>query len=293
MMRSLFSAISGLKNHQTMMDTVGNNIANVNTTAFKTGRVTFQDIISQTIRGATAPTQNVGGRNPMQVGLGVQAGTIDTIISQGNLQSTNKQTDVALQGDGYFVLSDNASTPNYTFTRDGNLDLGVPVNAGDPRPLIQSATGLHVKGYVPPQAANSADSNTAPTTDVTIPSQVNNVAVTGFNIDSNGIVNLTMADGTTQAGYAQLAVATFANPGGLTRQGGNMFQVSANSGQASYNGAAVNGRGQIQAGFLEMSNVDLAQQFTNMIIAQRGFQANSRVITATDEILQDLVNLKR
>jgi flagellar hook protein FlgE len=293
MMRSFFSAISGLRNQQLMMDVVGNNIANVNTTGFKSARITFQDIISQTLRQATAPTATLGGMNPMQVGLGVQTGTIDMIITQGNLQSTSKPTDLAIQGDGYFVLSDNAATPAYFFTRDGNLDLGVPTNPGDPRPLVHSATGLHVKGWVPPQPSGTADTTTAPATDITIPTNVGGVAVTGFNIDAHGIVNLLLADGTTQTNYAQIAIATFPNAGGLTRTGGNLYQTSANSGAASYNGAGVNGRGTTQAGFLEMSNVDLATQFTNMIIAQRGFQANSRVITATDEVLQDLVNIKR
>src|SRR5215204_5626841 len=111
MMRSLFSAISGLKGHQTMMDVVGNNIANVNTTGYKTSRITFQDIISQTVRGGSAT------QNPMQVGLGMQAGSIDVIHTQGNLQSTNKPTDLAIQGDGYFALANGA------YTRDGNFGL--------------------------------------------------------------------------------------------------------------------------------------------------------------------------
>jgi len=293
MLRSLFTAISGLKNHQLLMDVTGNNISNVNTTGFKSSRATFQDIISQTLRPSAGPTVTQGGLNPMQVGLGVAAGTIDMIYTQGNLQATGKPTDLALQGNGFFVLSDNASTPGYMFTRDGNFDLGITTNATDPRPLVHAATGLHVKGWVPPQAAGTADSTTAPTTDITIPLTQNNVAVTGFTIDKFGVVSLALADGTTSANYAQLAVATFANAGGLNRTGSNLFQTSANSGAASYNGATINGRGEINAGFLEMSNVDLATQFTNMIIAQRGFQANSRVITASDEVLQDLVNIKR
>ncbi|HZR99605.1 MAG TPA: flagellar hook-basal body complex protein [Chloroflexota bacterium] len=294
MMRSLFSAISGLRNHQLLMDNVGNNIANVNTTGFKGSRVTFQDVISQTLRQAGGPTDQRGGANPLQVGLGVQVGTIDTMITQGNLQATDKPTDVAIQGDGYFVLSDNAQTnPSYTFTRDGNLSLGVAPNGGTDRPLVHSATGLHLKGWMPPQASGTADTTTAPTSDVTIPDTQNGVAVTGFNIDSTGVITLTLADGTTSAPYAQIAVAKFANAAGLNRAGGNLFTPSANSGAASYNGAAVGGRGELKAGFLEMSNVDLAAQFTNMIIAQRGFQANSRIITATDEVLQDLVNIKR
>lgn len=292
MMRSFFSAISGLRGHQLMMDVVGNNIANVNTTGYKGARVTFQDIMSQTVRAAGAPTAAVGGQNPVQVGLGIQPSSIDTILSQGSLQVTAKPTDLALQGDGYFVLSDNAATPNYSFTRDGNFDLGV-VTAGDPRPLIHGPTGLHVKGFVPPLAAGSADTATAPTTDVTIPATSGAVAVTGFTIDQNGIITLVLADGTTVNNHAQIAVSTFPNPAGLSRSGSNMYQVSANSGAAAYNGANTNGRGQTNAGFLEMSNVDLAAEFTRMIIAERGFQANARVITASDEMLQDLVNIKR
>jgi flagellar hook protein FlgE len=294
MMRSLFSAISGLRNHQVMMDTVGNNIANVNTTGFKSARVTFQDIISQTLRGGTAPSGNLGGQNPMQVGLGVQLGTIDTMIAQGNLQATGRPADLALQGDGYFVLSDNATTnPIYSFTRDGNLELGLDPSGGGTRPLLHAATGLHVKGWMPPQAAGTADTGTAPTTDITIPTVSGGVAVTSFQVDSNGIVSLILANGTVVNNHAQLAVALFPNAEGLSRAGNNLFQSSVNSGAASYNGAAVNARGAVSAGFLEMSNVDLAKEFSNLIIAERGFQANSRVITASDEILQDVINIKR
>ena len=129
--------------------------------------------------------------------------------------------------------------------------------------------------------------------DVAIPSAVGAVAVTGFTIDTNGIVNLVLADGTTQSNYAQIALAMFPNSGGLLRDGNNVLTPSTNSGAALFNGATNNGRGQINNGFLEMSNVDLATEFSSMIIAERGFQANSRVITTSDEMLQDLVNIKR
>ena len=232
MMRSLFSAISGLKAHQTMMDVVGNNISNVNTSAFKSSRITFQDIISQTVRGAQAPTGSLGGMNPVQVGLGVQTGSVDSLMTQGNLQSTNKPTDVAIQGDGFFAVTDGTNT---LYTRDGNFTID---SAGK---LIHAATGMTV---VPA---------------VTVPAGATN----------------------------------FTNPGGLTRTGNNLFAASNNSGPATPGTPGTNGLGTVQVGFLEMSNVDLAAQFTNMIIAQRGFQANSRVITASDEVLQDLVNIKR
>ncbi|MEA2638673.1 MAG: flagellar hook protein FlgE [Chloroflexota bacterium] len=293
MMRSFFSAISGLRDHQIMMDVVGNNIANVNTTGFKASRVTFQDIISQTLSPAGGPSGTLGGKDPRQVGLGVAPATIDALTTQGNIQATGKPTDFALQGDGYMVLSDDAAAPTISFTRDGNFDLGIGQNATDPRPLLHGATGLHVKGWVPAQAAGTGDSATAPTADITVPVTQGGVAVTGFNVDTTGTISLTLADGTTAANFAQIAIALFPNAGGLNRQGNNLFATTANSGAASYNGGNINGRGQLNAGFLEMSNVDLATQFTNMIIAQRGFQANSRVITTTDQILQDLVDMKR
>lgn len=259
MMRSLFSAISGLKGHQTMMDIVGNNISNVNTTAFKSARITFQDIISQTIRGAQAPSATQGGLNPMQVGLGMQTGSVDALMTQGNLQSTGKTTDMAIQGDGFFQVSDGTNT---FYTRDGNFSLD---SSGR---LIHSSTGLSL---VPA---------------VTVPA-----GATNLNIAQNGQVSWTV--GATVTTGPVITLANFSNPAGLTRLGNNLFQVSNNSGPAAVGTPGTNGLGGIQSGFLEMSNVDLAAQFTNMIIAQRGFQANSRVITASDEILQDLVNIKR
>src|SRR5437763_2392482 len=140
MMRSMFSAISGLKNHQTFMDVVGNNIANVNTTGFKQSRVTFQDILSQTVRGASGPQGGRGGVNPEQVGLGVLISGIDTIQTQGTLQSTGKLTDMAIQGDGYFMMSDGKQQ---FFTRDGSFDLGIDGT------LVNRSSGLHVLSWMP------------------------------------------------------------------------------------------------------------------------------------------------
>jgi flagellar hook protein FlgE len=259
MMRSLFSAISGLKGHQTMMDVVGNNIANVNTTAFKSARITFQDIISQTLRGAQAPTATQGGLNPMQVGLGMQTGSLDAIMTQGNLQSTGKPTDLAIQGDGFFQVTDGTNT---LYTRDGDFTTD---SAGN---MVLATTGMKL---VPA---------------VTIPT-----GATNLTIASNGQVSYTV--GATVTTGPVITMASFPNPAGLTRMGNNTWQVSNNSGAATVGAPGTGGLGTLQSGFLEMSNVDLASQFTNMIIAQRGFQANSRVITASDEILQDLVNIKR
>jgi flagellar hook protein FlgE len=411
MMRSMFSAISGLKNHQTFMDVVGNNIANVNTTGFKQSRVTFQDILSQTLRPASGPQNGRGGVNPEQVGLGVVLGGVETVQSQGTLQSTGKVTDMAIQGDGYFVVSDGRQS---FYTRDGAFDLGVDGT------LLNPASGLKVMGWqanpvtgvvdttLPPTSINipvgagmtgkastslttagNLDANTAasgsvplsatvydslgnshqltitfakpsPTanswtytvadstgqpvtssgntlaftpegkydttanTPSTLTLNVTNGATTPetFTLDLSQLTQLSSASNLTSNtdgasagslttfavgssgeitgvysnGYkqplGQIAMASFQNPSGLMKAGGNLFSTSPNSGNASIGTPDSNGRGQIATGFLEGSNVDLAQQFTNMIMAERGFQANSRVITTSDEILQDLVNIK-
>ncbi|MBI2885994.1 MAG: flagellar hook protein FlgE [Chloroflexi bacterium] len=410
MMRSVFSAISGLRSHQTLLDVVGNNIANVNTTAFKVGRVTFQDILSQTVRGASSTTAARGGSNPVQVGLGMAVAAIDTVGTQGNLQATNKQTDLAIQGDGYFLLNNGGQT---VYTRDGAFDLATDGT------LVNPSTGYRVLGW---NATNGVVDTSRAVEGITIPigqgviGQVSTTVTLKGNLDrdvtapfSNTVatydslggqhkITLTftktgantwtwtaasaVSDGTTVSAptdatitfdgatgkvasptagveititppattgapaytvsvdprtisqltspselvattdgaaagslvsfsigttgevagiytnglyrtLGQLALATFPNPGGLMKSGNNLYAVSLNSGAAQVGVPGTGSRGSVSNGFLEMSNVDLAQQFTSMIIAQRGFQANSRVFTTSDEMLQDLVNLKR
>jgi flagellar hook protein FlgE len=409
MLRSMFSAISGLRGHQVMMDVIGNNIANVNTVGFKTGRVNFQDILSQTFRGASAPQGGLGSINPAQVGLGMTVAGIDVIQGQGNLQSTGRLTDMAIQGDGFFVLSDGS---RQYFTRDGAFDIGLNGQ------LVNSASGLKVQGWVADQAgaidtttavtdviipigtrttalpsalsgltgnldASAADGTTASTTlnvydslgirhsiKVTFTKTGSNAwdwaatadaADTGTSTTSTGTLSFTSAgvfdtatgspisidltngatsplslpvdmedmtqyqgasainattdgfssgtlvtftigsggditgvfsNGQTQL-LGQIAMGSFVNPGGLLRQGQNLFGSSSASGDPSIGIPGAGGRGTVTTGSLEMSNVDLATQFTGMITAQRGFQANGRVITTSDEMLQELVNLKR
>src|SRR5437868_8167973 len=159
MMRSMFAAISGLKNHQTFMDVVGNNIANVNTTGFKQSRVTIQDILSQTVRGAGSPQGGRAGVNPEQVGLGVLISGIDTIQTQGTLQSTGKPTDMAIQGDGYFVMSDGKQQ---LYTRDGSFDLALDGS------LASASSGLHVMGWQANPLTGVVDT-TVPATTVAVP----------------------------------------------------------------------------------------------------------------------------
>jgi flagellar hook protein FlgE len=158
MMRSMFAGVSGLRNHQIRMDVIGNNIANVNTTGFKAGRVTFQDMLSQTLKGGTAPASGgAGGINPAQIGLGMIIGAIDTLHTQGNLGTTGKSTDMALQGDGFFVMSDGEKL---RFSRDGTFDIGQDSS------LVNPASGYRVQGWM---ANNSIVDTTAPVQNVIIP----------------------------------------------------------------------------------------------------------------------------
>jgi flagellar hook protein FlgE len=459
------------------MDVVGNNIANVNTTGFKQSRVTFQDVLSQTVRSASGPQGGRAGVNPEQVGLGVLLSGVETIQTQGTLQSTGKLTDMAIQGDGYFVVNDGKQ--NF-FTRDGAFDLGIDgtflnpasglkvmgwqanngavdptqpptaitiplgagmtghasteltiggnldANAGAPSTVTGSLGGqMTISGTYTPTVAhtytvtftapntwsavdetgNSAPSGLtfaagtpAPTSgetfkfsasppSITFPStvydslgsphqlsltltksgtswtvagtldgtalapaatpltfgpngQISSTATwaatvpafpSGATMGTGGTLNIDFSDLTQLAGVSdltngtdgasagsltdwtvgpdgtitgtysngsketlgQIALASFANPAGLTKSGSNLLQASPNSGNANVGVAGTGGRGAVSSGFLEMSNVDLAQQFTNMIMAERGFQANSKVITTSDAILQDLINLKQ
>ncbi len=293
MMRSLYSAVSGLRNHQTKMDVIGNNIANVNTVGFKEGRTSFKDMLSQTVQGAAAPSANQGGTNPMQVGLGVTLGSIDTIMSQGSAESTGKNTDLMLQGDGFFVLND---AGKQVFTRAGAFDTDANGNLVDPSSgaLVQAnlfdITGAPagtgpiklLKGQPFPQGGGPATEG-----------------LTSFSIDNSGTITGIFYDPTatppttTARKIGQLQVAVFANPAGLTKDGGNYYSASNNSGAPTIGVAGSNGAGEVIPGALEMSNVDLSQEFTDMIVTQRGFQANSRVITVSDSLLEELINLKR
>ncbi len=481
MMRSLFAGVSGLRNHQIRLDVIGNNIANVNTVGFKAGRLNFQEVFNQTIRGAASPQGGRGGTNPQQIGLGMSVASIDTVQTQGNLQISGKMTDLAVQGAGFFMLGEAAAgqkpEPRY-YTRDGSFDLdsegyliqpanglkvlgwmaddqgALPVKDKDNLGFLQVAVGrsksptatttlryshnleatatpgssfvtsvdvydslgnIHsvtmnfqkgrqntftgdgstvtftlsplpvlngtevvtvngvtktrgvdyninyatgqvtfttapaagdsiVIGYMDGQnrwywtaswkgtAVGSGDldfSNSgafvgqtggpitftptnpdaatlsitpdfskltsyasASTASATYRDGYPMGALETFTIDSTGTITGVYSNGLTQV-IGQVALASFSNPGGLIKAGENLYTESNNSGIKQVGEAATGGRGRISPGTLEMANVDLSQEFTSMIVTQRGFQANSRVITTSDEMLQELVNLKR
>ncbi|WP_053219750.1 flagellar basal body rod protein FlgG [Virgibacillus senegalensis] len=298
MLRSMYAGISGMKGFQTKLDVIGNNIANVNTSGFKKGRVTFQDMMSQSMSAAEGPVVQGGaairgGVNPSQVGLGSQVGSIDNLHTVGNLQTTNRSLDLALEGDGMFVLGEDANgDENFTFggnemtfTRAGNFyldDDGYIVNSDGKYLLGQTGAPEDDGGLGRIQIPEDAES---------------------FSIQSTGEVTyVDPQDGATTAGTIRLA--KFSNPGGLEKLGSNTYQMTANAGVYTDGDNAFNsiddlvipgqdGGASVVSGALEMSNVDLAEEFTEMITAQRGFQANTRIITTSDEILQELVNLKR
>jgi flagellar hook protein FlgE len=396
MLRSLFSGISGLRQHQTMMDVVANNIANVNTTGFKSSNVIFEDTLSQMQRAAAAPGGGIGGLNPAQVGLGVQLGAINTNFLQGSAQTTNKSTDLLIQGDGFFVVKNGAEqvytrAGAFTFDTDGYLinpegryvqgfpaangvvdpygtlgnirlqvgatipstptdsvTVGGNITADNTNTITMAATAYDIRGaghplqivltyngvdgydatitdqtdgttgtgavtFTPAGAPNTPATGTITMADGTTVT-VNFDAVTNYNgVESVGVKESNGApagsltqfqiapDGTvigiysngTKRNEAQIALANFNNPSGLEKIGNTSFRSTPNSGLAQVGTPQTGGRGTLQSGTLEMSNVDLGQEFTNLIIAERGFQANSRVITSSDEMLQDLVNLKR
>ena len=277
MMRGMFAAISGLKVHQMMLDVTANDIANVNTIGFKAERTSFKDALSQLQRGASAPSATLGGTNSAQVGLGVQLNGIDNLMQSGAVQSTGNALDCAIQGDGFFRITDDPSGfGNILYTRAGNF-------SRDANGDIVTPEGYYVVGYTIDPLTGAPTS-----TETTINVPANTKSVT---IGQDGIVTTIDATGTVTP-VAAISMAKFPNNEGLERVSGNKFAASNNSGAESVGTAGTNGLGTLSPGAVEMSNVDLAQEFTNMITAQRGFQANSRIISTADEMLQELVNLK-
>jgi len=277
MMRGMFAAISGLKNHQVMLDVTANDIANVNTIGYKSARTTFKDSLTQLQRSASGATGANGGTNSAQVGLGVSLGSIDNLMTGGALQTTGNALDVAIQGEGFFRVAQTTppAVPGVNaiqYTRAGNFTT-------NEQGYLLTQEGYYVVGKNAPGGADQL---------IQIQPGGTNVAIA-----QDGSVSYIPAGGGARVTAGFLSVALFQNPAGLERASGNRWMSSANSGAEQADVAGQGGRGLSTAGTIEMSNVDLAQTFTNMITAQRGFQANSRVISTSDEMLQDLVNLKR
>ncbi|MCB2291923.1 flagellar hook-basal body complex protein [Clostridium algoriphilum] len=332
MLRSFYSGVSGLKVNQVKLDVIGNNIANVGTTAFKSSRVRFKDMVSQNVNEAGAPGTSLGGVNAKQVGLGVQVSGIDTMVGQGMMQPTSRNLDVAMDGQGYLMvargplngevtLKDDtidttaASTLDVSYTRDGALirdDAGHLLTSDGARVMgysIAGNTSYDVTTGLPTITFVDANGTIVPAADtdklipLSIPDSIELAdgslqRITTFSIEKNGEIKANLQNGSV-AVIGQIAMASFSNPEGLKKIGNNLFENTANSGVPvvrSGTGATTDnssGYGDMLQGMLEMSNVDLAEQFTDMIIAQRAFQASGKSITTGDEILQELIGLKR
>lgn len=343
MLRSLYSGISGMKVNQTKLDVIGNNLANVSTTAFKGSRVNFSTTISQTLGSASAASDSLGGVNGKQIGLGAQISSIDKIMSQGSMQSTSRSLDVAVDGSGYFMVAagpaltggntdaitikDNGvenmpANNSLAYTRDGSFVLD---NEGN----LLTSKGYRVLGFAMKTNDNNNNNGDNIRPDGTvlyvesnnqteaiddklvslkIPDKVTKidkagketqVAVKSFNISSDGLITGVLETGEITA-LGQIAMSSFKNEVGLTDIGNNMYEPSGSSGAAiissgknSPTNRNSSGYGDILQGYLEMSGVDMAEQFTDMIVATKAFQAAGKTITTGDEILSEIINLKR
>jgi len=264
MMRSLWTAASGMTTQQSNMDVIANNLANVNTTGNKKQRAEFQDLLYQTLRSAGttsgADTQYPAG---LQIGLGSRLSATNRIFTEGNLQTTNNPTDVAIQGEGFFRIEMPDGTIAYT--RDGAFKLD------STRRLVTS------DGY--PLADGITINETAPSDTITIA--------------SDGQVTCVPSGGTAREDSGTITLARFVNPAGLTAIGKNLFLASDASGDPIEGTPGEDGAGTLAQNELEMSNVQVVEEMVNMIIAQRAYESNSKAITTSDSMLEVANGLKR
>ncbi|MGD0813022.1 MAG: flagellar hook-basal body complex protein [Verrucomicrobiota bacterium] len=274
MLSSLSSGVSGLESFQQDMDVIGNNIANINTTGFKAGTVEFADTLSNTLRGASSTS------DAEQVGTGVQLTAIDNNWSQGAIESTGVPSQLAVNGNGFFEVAD-PSTPTDIFaTRDGTFSVN---SAGN----LVTTGGYQVQGY-------TAGGTTLGSVKVNSDPAKPTVSMVSYTIDSAGNINVQQSDGTTYVS-GQVLLTNVVDPQQLISEGNNLYSNLAAAGATALAvpGSSASGTGQIQGSALESSNVDLSNEMANLITAQRAFEANSKIITTTNEVLQTLVQMKQ
>lgn len=260
MIRSLTTAATGMAAQQYNLDVISNNLANVNTTGFKSQRADFQDIIYQTMRGSgSSVDDSVTQPSSLQVGLGTRLSSTGSNFSEGAIQVTSNPLDLAIIGDGFFqVTGANGQTQ---YTRDGSFQ--------------ESASGQLVTSGGYPLAD-----------DITIPANTTSVTVS-----STGVVSGIKSGDSTPSQLGKISIVTFANPGGLSRVGNNLFSATDACGQANIGTAGTNGAGNIQSGALEGSNVQIVDAMVQMIEAQRAYEVNSKAITTSSQMMQTLENL--
>lgn len=277
MMRAMSSGVAGLKAHQTALDVIGNNVANVNTYGFKASRTLFSDVLYQTLTTATAPGTNTGGVNPSQVGYGSTASSVSVDTGRAGMSTTGYSGDCYINGEGYFVVRDGAS--GYKYTRVGALSF-------DSKGELVDGNGDLVLG------ADGATFTTGDTPAV-ISYDPSSVSYSDISIAADGTITGINASTGDPDVIGGIALAHFANPAGLEQEGGNYYKATDNSGTAAYAVPGEGATGSLVTGALESSNVDLASEFSNMITTERGYQANSKIITVADTMLETLVNMVR
>ena len=257
LLNSFSSGVAGIKTFSKSLEVIGDNIANVNSTGFKSSRVTNQDSFIETLQAPTAAGANGGGLNGKQVGMGASVASISQKFTQGALTTTAGPTDLGISGQGFFKVND--GTQDF-YTRAGDFRL-------DETGTLRTNSGMTVVG------ANAGAFLDA----------------TSFSFEKDGTINVYKAGATAPVNGGKIELVSFPNPNGLKREGENLFSNTAQAAGAEN----LTVKGDIIQGTLELSNVDLTQEFSELIVAQRAFQANSRVITVSDSVMDEVVNLKR
>jgi len=262
MMRSLWTAATGMAAQSLNVDVISNNISNVNTTGFKRGRANFQDLMYQQIKSPGSEASSAGTQVPtgIQIGLGVKAASVDSIFSEGSFQQTDNPLDLTIQGRGFFQIQ--LPSGDTAYTRAGKFSI-------DSQGQIVTQNGDPVQPGI------------------TIPSDAQSI-----HISQDGTVSVIQPAG-TQTVVGQIQIADFINPAGLTHLGSNLFQTSNASGEAVIGNPSENGLGSVGQGMLEMSNVSMVEEMVNLIAGQRAYEMNSKAIKAADEMLQTANNVRR
>ena len=260
MIRSLWISKTGLDAQQTQMDVIANNLANVSTNGFKRSRAVFEDLLYQNIRQPGAQSsQQTQLPSGLQLGTGVRPVATERIFSQGNLQQTSNDKDVAIQGAGFFqVLMPDGTT---AYTRDGSFQT-------DSQGQLVTSSGF------PVQPAISIPANAQ-----------------SFSVGRDGTVSVTTAGSTASTQVGTLQLATFINTAGLQAKGENLYVETTASGNPSLNNPGNNGAGLLTQGYVETSNVNVVEELVNMIQTQRAYEINSKAITTSDQMLQKLTQM--
>lgn len=313
MMRCMSSAIAGLKAHQTAVDVIGNNISNVDTRAFKCGDTTFRDTMYQEVQSASAGKTATGsaGVNPSQIGYGAVAASVAVDMSKGGIDSTGRAGDIYIDGEGYIAIADGpvtdgaddnakilptkastmTSNDSVKYTRLGSLNF-------DCNGYLTDSNGCYVLGrqFDP----DGKDLDTTADTTPGVYASTRKLSLIKFNPKKGKIDSVAIgSDGMVTAEYdgksikiGQIGLANFANTAGLEQKGDGYYKATENSGTPTYSDPQADATGKLDSGALEGSNVDLATQFSNMIMYERGYQANTKIISVSDEMYQTLVNMK-